>query len=742
MPKLAPEMRVIFSAEIEDYVSLLTEGFLALEKDPGEPGWPDRLFRAAHSLKGTSRVMGCDDLARAGHGLEDLLDRLRLGSLVLGPVHFDALSQGMDGFRRLLHLTLDGAETAGPADELLATLAACQQASPPASSPAAMPEPVPAPDAPREPVPVALPPGERSRPTRGGGTRGRTAHSSGSGLEVLKVPVARLDDLINQVGELLVTHQRIRGYAEACALLGDQLEEGTRRSGAQAPDRAWIAPAAQGVQRLALALFEEEGRMERLFESLEAAVHRTRMVSLGLLFDQMPKWVRDASSAMGKWVDLDTEGGDLELDKRLVEELRDPLLHMVRNAVDHGIEAPERRRELGKPERGLIRVSAFRERNGIQFRLEDDGAGLDPDTIRRKAVAKGLVDPAQAQVMDVEALCSLLFLPGFSTRDAVTEYSGRGVGLDVVANRVAALKGEFHISGKAGGGCRVTLWVPQSLNSTRILHVEDGGLGFGLPSASVRACLNRDSETLVNLEGRPALLFEGAPILLTGLSRLLGRGQASERPGATQIVVLDLAGERLALEVDLLHGELEVLQKPLPRRLVGTEGFSGLSVLGDGRIVLLVDPIQLQLRSHRAWRSAAAPARTEAKTLRARSILLVDDSLTTRVQLRRILETAGYEVQPAVDGLDAWARLGAQSFDAVVSDVQMPGLDGVGLTARIRHTPALEHLPIVLVTTLSGEDDQQAGLEAGANAYITKGSFDQEHLLESLRRLMDGGEAP
>jgi len=700
------DMRDMFSAECGDYLARLGEGFLALEAEPGDAAIVDRLFRVAHSLKGTARIMDCLDLHRAAHSLEDLLVLLRDGNLALDAGQFDTLSRTTDQFQALLQATLDAGPTAALADGIVAMVVDCQAPA----QPGAVPPPQPAPE-------------ERPEPTTGKAPAAIPALA----MDVLRVPVARLDSLINQVGELLVAHQTLAGHAQATEELGDMLEEASRRGLA---DRGALAQAAQKAHRLAHGLGTEEARMGRLFDALEAAIHRTRMVPLAVLLDQAPKWVRDTGRALGKAVRLQVSGAELELDKHVVEGLRDPLMHLLRNAVDHGIEAPEARRRLGKPEQGLVSLRASRSRNGLTLVLEDDGMGLDLEAIQRTADRLGL---AEANPAHPEDLVRLVFRPGFSTRDEAGEFSGRGVGLDAVASQIAALKGTVQVASVPGKGTEVTLWLPQSLTRSRALVVQASGLSLGLQSASVRACLQPPPGAFQSLEGQPVVVHGGQVILLVHLGSLLGRSGPAGRPA--YVVLLEAAGDQVALGVDELLGESEVLQKPLPARLRGLPLIHAFSLLGNGHIILLADPGQLAIQARAVWQGTRAQPAAQTEAARVRSILLADDSLTTRVQLRRILESAGYKVQPAVDGLDAWARLGKQTFDAVVSDVQMPGLDGYQLTARIRGNPQLATLPVVLVTTLASEEDQRRGLEVGASAYITKGSFDQEQLLEHLRRL-------
>jgi two-component system chemotaxis sensor kinase CheA len=737
---IPPDMRDMFAAECGDYLVRLAGGFLALESAPGDPATVDALFRVAHSLKGTARIMDCMDLHRAAHGLEELLVQLRDGQTNLSPAQFDGLSEAMDRFQELLRNTLEDNETASQADAILGQVQAClagpaAMAVPapakPATAAPAKPAPTtlaapakPAPTtlaAPAKPAPAALPDPPARPPTAS------LAALPSQPLDVLKVPIAKLDALINQVGELLVAHQRLAGHAEASQALGDLLEEAARRTGG---DRQVPLPLVQKAQHLAQNLGEEEARLARLFESLETAIQRTRMVPLSVLLDQAPKWVRDAGRALGKTVRLEVAGAALELDKQVVEGLRDPLMHLLRNAVDHGIETPPERRALGKPEQGLLTLRADLERDGVQLVLEDDGTGLDYPGIRRTAERQGLTLAAEASR---EELIRLLYRPGFSTRERASEFSGRGVGLDVVASQVTLLNGTLQLTSEPGRGTQVRLWLPQSLSRVRALAVQAAGLGIGLPSSSVRACLQPAAAAFQFLEGRPVVVYGEEILPLIKLGSLLGRAESPGTP--VYVVLLEAAGATVALGVDAFLEECEVMQKPLPPRLRGLELINGFSLQGNGHILLLGDPLQLTQSARHSWQGSLAQPLAQAGAARVRSILLADDSLTTRVQLRRILESAGYQVQPAVDGLDAWARLGTQTFDAVVSDVQMPGLDGYQLTARIRGNPQLAALPVVLVTTLASEEDQRRGLEVGASAYITKGSFDQEQLLEHLQRL-------
>jgi two-component system chemotaxis sensor kinase CheA len=705
-------LAAVFRAEAEEHLKVLMDGFLSLESEPAQPELLEKMFRAAHSFKGAARVLGLGGLESLAHRLEDLLGALRSGRLNLSPKQFDVLSVFLDQVGELVPSCLQGEEKPENVEALLASLGANIPFS---QSP--MPEPLPA-------APEAGP--------EGAGTNRNPDGSMGAAFSVLKVPTQKLDELLNLTGELLVSHQRLKRRSDLADQILEDLEECLHR---REPSGSAVEPVVRSLQALAQGLKEDESRQDSLLGSLELAVRRTRLVPLGGLFDQVPKWVRDLSRRTGKAVMLRVQGAGIEVDKRILEGLKDPLLHLVQNAVDHGIETPEERRQCGKAEAGLIQIAAEGGGDRVVVSVQDDGRGVDPKAIRSQLVEIGRLDAAHAEGLNQEILFRQLFLPGFTTRRQVGELSGRGVGLDVVRTLVEELKGSVHLDSELGRGTKVELSLPLSLATTRVLLAGVQGMRLAIPASSVQRCVDIDPLERLHVEGRDCLMVDGVPVLLASLGRLVGAPVAKTEPSRQAIVLFHL-GEWIALSVDTLLGEQEVIQKALDPRLAHLVQFSGAALLGDGTLCLVLNPSEIIARSQRLVRLADGVPEPLAPPPAKRSVLLADDSLTTRIQLRRILESAGLEVTLAVDGLDAWSKLASKNFDALVSDVDMPGLDGLGLTMRVRGEARTSKLPVVLVTTLSSPEQQRRGMESGANAYIHKGRFDQNELLETLERLL------
>jgi two-component system chemotaxis sensor kinase CheA len=457
--------------------------------------------------------------------------------------------------------------------------------------------------------------------------------------------------------------------------------------------------------------------------------------------------VHDLAKQHDKKVEIEIEGGDISVDKRILEEMKDPLMHLLRNAIDHGIESPAEREAQGKPRSGKVWLRAVQENNSILLEVRDDGRGLDVAAIRQAALQRGLHDDAMLDAMTPAQLQQLILLPGFSTRTSVTELSGRGVGLDVVRVNVERLKGSIRIESVPHQDTVMQMRLPLSLSTTRLLLVRVGDHLYGLPIEYVHTSLRVRVEDVFPLEGRPAINLHGQSLIAPRLADLLGLPDSPHPPqgeekvsGLTVCIVIQVGDERLGLRVDELLDEEEVVAKPLGAPLIRIRNVSSLAILGSGEICAVLNPADL-LRSAKTnaelgVRSAESIPHSAIDTQHPYCILLVEDSALVRAMEKRILIDAGYEVVAAVDGVNALNELGSRSFAAVVSDVNMPNMDGLTLTARIRQHPRYKNLPVILVTSLASDEDKQRGLEAGANAYIPKPSFDQRVLLETLKRLI------
>ncbi len=789
--ELLQELRRAFRAEAGEYVQQANRCLLRLEEgvDPQDQApLLQELFRLAHSLKGSARAIGLSPVGDLAHRMETLLDQVQEGVQPLRPGLFD-----------LLYRTLDAIQEAAeaPDPESVSVDALCQEleraaqegpgepapSAPGIEPPAPSPRPAtpprgepPGPSAvsgPEKAAPVSPSPWE-SPASSGPETVGHRGRSLGSedrarAEETVRLSTAKLDALMGQVGELQVLRN---GFHR----LVDQIQELHRRLGTwerrwqrlRAQSRGWMegahrAPGAleawHGVRLWQEHLEEQEAhlahmrremgrlvqfvhrlnhRMGQAIAGVQDDVQQTRLVPLSGLLETFPRMVRDLAREQGKEIRFQILGDEVEVDRAIVEQLKAPLIHLLRNAVDHGIEGPEERVAAGKPRQASLVLEATQQGDGLRIRVQDDGRGIDPAMVLRRAVERGIIGPEERQKYDAGQALWLIFRPGFSTRSAVSTISGRGVGLDVVRDQVERLQGTVDVESRVGQGTTFTLTMPLTVAATLCLVVRAGGQRFALPVHHVHRLLPVEGSGVVSVEGGPAVQVGGRAIPVAHLAGLLGLGPGASGPEPI-LVALECGPRMAACWVDGLEGMEELVVKPLPDPLYSVVHVAGVALRGSGEpiLVLHVGDLLRAVGSTAPVALAAAdgPARPAARPGAPR-ILVVDDSTTTRTLLRSILRSAGYAVEVATDGHDAWARLAELQVDLVVSDVDMPRMDGLELTARIRQDPRLERLPVVLVTSLGSEQDRRRGIEAGADAYIVKGAFDQQHLLDTIRRFV------
>ncbi|HEX5688987.1 MAG TPA: response regulator, partial [Roseiflexaceae bacterium] len=434
-------------------------------------------------------------------------------------------------------------------------------------------------------------------------------------------------------------------------------------------------------------------------------------------------------------VELVIEGESTELDRKMIEALNDPLLHIVRNAVDHGIEPPAMREAAGKPTVGRIEVSAQAHGSYAHITIRDDGRGMDSRLLREAAIHKGLLAPESAAALSDQEAIELIFMPGFSTAQIITDISGRGVGMDVVRTNMHELGGQVQLESQVGIGTTITLVLPLTLVTTRVLLIEVGAHVLALPASGCHGIAWADPAAIQSVENRAMLSLEGRFTPLLRMADLLGIAGAYTFPAYRRApaVLIGAAQRPLALLVDRLLDEREVVVKPLGPLLEQQRRYSGAIQLGDGTLALLLNPSVL---AQAAQGMALARPQAHRNAVRRSRLLVADDSFTTRELIRSILQSAGYDVTTAVDGLDALDKLRAAPYDLVVSDVEMPRVDGFQLTNHIRQELGLLNLPVVIITSLSSEAHRRRGLEAGAQAYIVKNQFDQGGLLDTVRQLL------
>ncbi|MBI4495182.1 MAG: hybrid sensor histidine kinase/response regulator [Chloroflexi bacterium] len=779
------ELLAVFSAEIEERVRTLNQLALGLERGEGDAGARaevfEALFREAHSLKGAARAVELDDIERLAHALESTLDQARTRDLQPPQAWFDAVFRGMDTFSALHRSALEGDGSPPPEwTDILAGLEGTQAeptAPREATALATRPEHLPSlalapatPAAPPAPMPVHGLATAASAPAVRGEAGGRAA------LESVRVAVSKLDALLAQAGELAVTDIRIKQRLRELLELDQGLDNWCRewrsarglrtnllRAVEQADGlggslvrelQAYLELAERAEQRalavvqqvgeIATQLRQDTAQLGLVTQAIEEEVMAVRMLPVSTVFGPFERMVRDLSHGQAKEVCLVLEGTETEIDRKILEQLRDPLMHMLRNAVDHGIESPDERQARGKPRTGTIRLAAAQRGGAIELELEDDGGGLDPSRLRQSAVRKGLLSEDQAAALDDRSAMELIYHPGFSTRTTVTETSGRGVGMDVVRENVERLNGHIAIRSVLGRGTQFTLSLPLTLATARALLVEQSGQLFAIPSSLVERSARVQERQLVSLEGCRAVQIGEHPVPIVELADVLEQPRGSPTsqgsPGWRPFLVLAHGDRRVALLADRLMVEQEIVIKRLSWPLRRVRNVSGAAVLGSGQTVVILNPVDMVKT---AWKLIGTGARRVSAEVVAATperrrprLLVVDDSLTTRTLIRTILDAAGYDTAVAADGAEALSMVRAAPVDLIVSDVDMPRMDGFALTAEIRRDEKLRQTPVVLVTSLETREHRERGVAVGADAYVVKSGFDQAQLLATIGRLL------
>jgi two-component system, chemotaxis family, sensor kinase CheA len=574
----------------------------------------------------------------------------------------------------------------------------------------------------------------------------------------VRIDVSKLDALLSLSGELRVTQIRIADEErELRALLRNLQTERRQWRKRRTNPEAFLERLENRLQRLVAQFGALDKRLSRdaaqlntLTAELEDEVLGARLLSANLLFGPLERLVRDLSQQLGKRARLELIGGDVEMDRKIIEGVRDPLMHMIRNSLDHGLEPPEKRVASGKPEVGTIRLDVQSAGGTVTLDLSDDGAGIDTDAVQRRALERGLITADAA--LSPESLAELIFAPGFSTATAITETSGRGVGMDVVRENIRKLGGTVEVSNQRGHGSRFSLRVPAQLATTRVLLMRLGTQVVAIATTHVERTGRVRAEDILSVAGRQSVLLEvggGTRVnaVMDSAVRepvpLLELGALLDVPFDTlerwqPFAVIRMQDTRLALTVDALLNEQEVVVKRLGYPLSRLEHLSGAAVLGSGRLVPILSAQHLVQRAARIGNAPAKrnAARVAIPQVKRYKVLVVDDSITTRTLERSILEASGFETRTAVNGAQALELLRREAVDLVLSDVEMPELDGFALTSEIRRDAKLAHLPVILVTSLDAPEHKERGANAGADAYIVKSEFDQAALLETIGRLL------
>lgn len=782
------KLNATFLVEAREHVQALGTGLLELEKAVSRDAQlpiVETLFRETHSLKGAARSVDAGEIERLCQTLEGVFGDVKSGKLALLPKALDGLHRTAAVLDQLIE-----AFEAGKALPAAAEVAAILQqlgTGPGTDTAVRRSKTAPAPERPMPHKPASAPTPAAIEPVAGvvsnepaavaatNASKPAAAHAQSSAAETVRIATSKLDAIFVQAEEMLgvklaqaerafelrvlagLVAERARLHVEVLPLvrtLRQRIE-----SKVNAPERGAAAGSQElqdrllafldqdrehteaintSIADLARAVAGDRRRFDTLADRLLEDVKKALMLPFATILTGFPKMVHDLARDADKDVVLNLRGADIEIDKRILEKIKDPLLHLVRNGVDHGIEPPVERTRRGKAPSGNIALAITQAGGKVEIQITDDGAGIDVATVKAAAVKAGVIAVDEAAALNDQDARELVFRSGVTTGREVTAVSGRGLGMAIVQEYVAKVGGTVTIDSTAGAGTTIRIVLPLTLATLRGTLVRVANREFVIPTVNVARVVRIERASVRRVENRDSICLDGVTLAMVRLADVLGlaMGQtAGDGPAPLTVLVLEHAQTRIGFAVDQVIGEQDVLAKPLGRLLPRVRNLSGATLLGTGRVVPMLSVPDLLQSACGCAHTTSGPD-MPAETVRARRLLVVEDSITARTLLQNILESAGYEVKTAPDGADGFNKLRAEPYDLVVADVEMPRMDGFELTKRIRAEPNLAKLPVVLVTAREAKEDRERGIDAGANAYIIKSSFEQSNLLEVISRLI------
>lgn len=739
----------LFSAEVQQQVSVLVDGLLALESEADQEEQLKTLMRAAHSLKGAARLMDVTAIERIAHVMEDKFVQAQSGKLLIDASHVDILLQATDTIKQIATMSPDkmqdwGEQHGEELQELSGRINSLQTQS----------------GGGKKSGPSRKKSGSKKTRTEPQTTPAERTEAPTDPAGGMRISGQRLEKLVTRSSELLVHHkwlnrfisgmiQRKKSYADTLSIvesLRDQVRAGVDPDYVQ-NTLTQLSKRMRGTsQRINTALndvYEYYHRIENLAQEINQQILATRMRPFSDGLRQYPRMVRDISRSLKKKVALEIHGGLTEVDRDVLDKIDSALTHLVRNAIDHGIESPAARVKADKPEEAVVTISARYHAGMLRISIGDDGAGVDLDAIRKKVVSKRLARKQMVDEMTREEVLEFMFLPEFSTKGRVSEISGRGVGLDVVKETVSSLKGNIEIETEPGQGTSFNLSLPVSVSVLTALMVEVADESFAFPLGRVERVITVTDQDVCYLKGQQYVNVDDERIGLISASQVLNRPAPDNSGDTLSVVVIKDYLSRYGLVVDSVVGQQELVLQSLDERLGHVPNIGACALLEDGSPTLILEVDDLvRSMDHLIKGGNIRHIRLEGGAeVQRKLILVVDDSITVREVERNLLESRGYEVDVAVDGLDGWNAVRGGHYDLIITDIDMPRMDGFELVSLIKSDPSFSRLPTMIVSYKDRPEDRRRGLELGADYYLTKGSFHDETLVEAVQDLIgESGE--
>ena len=716
------ELLADFKMEAGEHQQAIIHGLLELEKKPPLIQYTELVettFREVHSLKGAARAVNLLEIERLCQSIESVFHQLKQGSLQLTSVSFDVLYSAMDTLTVMLSESGGNSKSISPGvlAKLVKEVETMRQTS---GLPSKMEFPLPplvaelknTDDKKSEESEIAaVLPNDFSKNSV---TEPKTAK------DTVRVSTAKLDSLLRQAEEFISVKATMAYFIH-------ELESNHQH------DRHTLFKE--------LDLFY--GSMSRMIDDLLYDIRTTLMHPFSSLLSVVPKIVRDLGQEFHKEIKTTIKGGEIEIDGRILEEMKDPLIHLIRNCVDHGIETPMVRRQQGKPESGSLNIHVKLESGkNVELVIEDDGAGIDTSKVIAAAIKSGIISSDLAAAMTDKEVFQLILKSGISTSLFITDISGRGLGMAIVAEKIGKLGGNIEVDSTPGKGTRFTILLPVTLATFKGILVRLGAQFFIIPTNSVERAIRIRQHDIKSVESKQMILLNNESVALVRLGDLLGvtvRKARKNDEHPIPVLIISMSGKRIAFMVDEVLDEQEGLVKELGSPLIHVKNIAGVTISGSGMVVPILHVGELMdeaIHSAAKLESMDLAGEEAKEQLSQQVILIAEDSITSRSLLRNILESAGYMVKTAVDGFEAFQLMQKESFDLVVSDVEMPRMNGFELTARIREHSEMAEIPVILVTALDTADDRKKGMDAGANAYIVKSDFEQSNLVDTVHRLI------